>query len=40
VSFQFAPNETHGAVVLEDTVAVDAFCPVREDFKREMEFGG
>jgi Uncharacterized conserved protein, contains double-stranded beta-helix domain len=33
----FAPNEPHGGVALEDTIAIDAFCPVREDFKQAME---
>ena len=28
---------THGAVVLEDAVAVEAFSPVREDFLPERE---
>ena len=32
----FAPHETHGGTALEDTIAVDAFSPVREDFKKEM----
>lgn len=32
----FAPNETHGGRALEDSVAIDAFSPVREDFKKEM----
>ncbi|MDR1732894.1 MAG: cupin domain-containing protein [Synergistaceae bacterium] len=31
----FAPNETHGGIALEDTVAIDAFTPAREDFKAE-----
>ena len=33
----FAPNETHGGKALEDTIAIDAFSPAREDFKKEME---
>jgi quercetin dioxygenase-like cupin family protein len=32
----FEPNERHGGEVLEDTVAVDAFSPAREDFKAEL----
>jgi quercetin dioxygenase-like cupin family protein len=32
----FAPNEPHGGVALEDSVALDAFSPAREDFKAEM----
>ena len=33
----FAPEEPHGGTALEDTIAVDAFSPAREDFKKEME---
>ena len=32
----FAPNEVHGGTALEDTIAIDAFSPAREDFKKEM----
>jgi quercetin dioxygenase-like cupin family protein len=32
----FEPNERHGGEALEDTVAVDAFSPAREDFKAEL----
>ncbi|MDR1650550.1 MAG: cupin domain-containing protein [Synergistaceae bacterium] len=32
----FEPNEPHGAYVLEGGVMIDAFCPEREDFKREL----
>lgn len=32
----FPSNEPHGGVALEDTVAIDAFSPMRDDFKREM----
>jgi quercetin dioxygenase-like cupin family protein len=32
----FAPNEVHGGTALEDSVALDAFSPAREDFKAEM----
>jgi quercetin dioxygenase-like cupin family protein len=28
----FAPNQPHGAVVLEDCVVADSFTPVREDY--------
>lgn len=28
----FAPNQPHGAAVLEDCVVTDAFTPVREDY--------
>jgi quercetin dioxygenase-like cupin family protein len=31
----FEPNEVHGGEVLEDSLVVDAFCPVREDFRKE-----
>jgi quercetin dioxygenase-like cupin family protein len=34
----FAPNETHGGTALEDSVALDAFSPAREDFKKEMDW--
>ena len=34
----FAPNETHGGVALENSVALDAFSPAREDFKTEMDW--
>jgi quercetin dioxygenase-like cupin family protein len=34
----FAPNETHGGMALEDSVALDAFSPAREDFKKEMDW--
>lgn len=33
----FSPNEPHGGLVLEESVVIDAFSPVREDFKKEME---
>ena len=36
----FPSNETHGGLVLEAAVVVDAFSPVREDFKKEMESEG
>lgn len=36
----FSPGEPHGGIALEDSVAIDAFSPVREDFKREMESVG
>lgn len=29
----FAPEETHEGVVLEDSIVIDLFNPVREDFK-------
>jgi quercetin dioxygenase-like cupin family protein len=32
----FAPDETHGGIALEDSIALDAFSPAREDFKVEM----
>ena len=32
----FAPDELHGGAALEDSVALDAFSPAREDFKAEM----
>ena len=32
----FAPDEVHGGLALEESVAVDAFSPAREDFKEEM----
>jgi quercetin dioxygenase-like cupin family protein len=32
----FEPNERHGGEVLEDTIAVDAFSPAREDFKARL----
>ncbi|MDR2180863.1 MAG: cupin domain-containing protein [Synergistaceae bacterium] len=32
----FAPDELHGGVALENSVALDAFSPAREDFKAEM----
>jgi quercetin dioxygenase-like cupin family protein len=32
----FAPDETHGGTALEDSIALDAFSPAREDFKAEM----
>ena len=32
----FAPNEVHGGMALEPTVAMDAFSPAREDFKAEI----
>ncbi len=28
----FAPNQPHGALVLEDCVVTDSFTPVREDY--------
>ena len=34
----FAPNEIHGGTALEVSVVVDAFSPVREDFKAEMDW--
>ena len=34
----FAPNETHGGVAVENSVALDAFSPAREDFKAEMDW--
>lgn len=32
----FAPNEVHGADVLEDGIVMDSFCPARDDFKKEL----
>ena len=32
----FEPNETHGGEVLEGGVVMDAFCPARDDFKKEL----
>ncbi|MDR2527534.1 MAG: cupin domain-containing protein [Synergistaceae bacterium] len=32
----FAPNEPHGGAAMEDSVALDAFSPAREDFKAQM----
>jgi len=32
----FAPNETHGGTALEDSIALDAFSPAREDYKAEL----
>jgi quercetin dioxygenase-like cupin family protein len=32
-SYIFDSNEKHGAVVLEDTEAIDVFNPAREDYK-------
>jgi quercetin dioxygenase-like cupin family protein len=32
----FEPNERHGDEVLDDTIAIDAFSPAREDFKAEL----
>ncbi|MDR1741940.1 MAG: cupin domain-containing protein [Synergistaceae bacterium] len=34
----FAPGEPHSGLALEKTVALDAFSPAREDFKREMNW--
>jgi quercetin dioxygenase-like cupin family protein len=34
----FAPNEPHGGTALEDSIALDAFSPAREDFKAEMDW--
>jgi len=31
----FAGGEAHGGFAHEDTVVVDIFCPVREDFKKQ-----
>jgi quercetin dioxygenase-like cupin family protein len=28
----FAPNEIHGAEALEDTVVIEVFSPIREDY--------
>lgn len=33
----FSPNEEHGGIALEESIVVDAFSPVREDFKEQME---
>ena len=33
----FPSNEPHSGVAIEKTICVDAFCPVREDFKKAME---
>jgi len=33
----FPSNEPHSGLVLEESVMVDAFTPVREDFKKAME---
>ena len=32
----FEPNEKHGADVLEGGIVMDAFCPARDDFKKEL----
>jgi quercetin dioxygenase-like cupin family protein len=32
----FAPNETHGGTALEETIALDAFSPAREDCRAEQ----
>ena len=34
----FAPNEVHGGRALEDSIALDAFSPAREDFKEDMDW--
>jgi quercetin dioxygenase-like cupin family protein len=34
----FESNERHGGEVLQDTMAVDAFSPAREDFKAQLEW--
>jgi quercetin dioxygenase-like cupin family protein len=34
----FEPNEVHGADVIEYTIAMDAFAPAREDFKKELDW--
>lgn len=33
----FSSNEPHGGRALEKSIVVDAFSPVREDFKAQME---
>jgi quercetin dioxygenase-like cupin family protein len=30
----FAPNDPHAVEALEDTIAIDVFAPVREDWRR------
>ena len=30
----FQPNEAHSAVAIEDTVVVDSFTPIRQDYLR------
>lgn len=32
-SYVFDSNEKHGAMILEDTDAIDVFSPAREDYK-------
>ena len=32
----FEPNEKHGGDVLESGIVMDAFCPARDDFKKEL----
>jgi len=32
-SYVFDSNEKHGAIILEDTDAIDVFSPAREDYK-------
>lgn len=33
----FDGGENHGGFVHEDSLVIDVFCPVREDFKQQMQ---
>ncbi len=35
-AYIFAPNEKHGADVLEDTIVVEAFSPSRPEYERPL----